>query len=117
MTEIPADQNYTVEPYLPGPKTPCDCPNCDWRGTLADLQPMGICCLTTGNIVPAGRCPQCSSLAFVEKDLVKSLAEALNTAIALRSEAKSLRSRNAEMRAEFEMRLEQLIKIGLGEKP
>lgn len=43
----------------------CECADCDWKGTADKLKPIGDCCLTPGDASPAGRCPECDTLAYV----------------------------------------------------
>lgn len=47
--------------------TPCQCQNCEWTGGFAGLAPIGDCALTPGDPSPAGRCPECDTLAYVVK--------------------------------------------------
>lgn len=45
----------------------CACGSCGWIGYAAALEPIESCSLTPGDASPAGRCPDCSSLAYVAK--------------------------------------------------
>lgn len=44
----------------------CTCSNCDWTGTADKLEPIGDAILTPGDPSPAGRCPDCDCLAYVD---------------------------------------------------
>lgn len=47
--------------------TPCECDNCDWRGTseqVEDIASIGER-LDPGGEVPVGQCPECGSLCYV----------------------------------------------------
>lgn len=46
---------------------PCDCGNCDWKGTFADLLPVDDGALTAGDPSFAGRCPECDSVAYLDR--------------------------------------------------
>lgn len=52
-------------------KEPCECGNCDWTGTLADIQidlehaPNLAERLNAGATVPAGECPECGCFAYL----------------------------------------------------
>ena len=107
MTEIPAESNYDVEPHLPDAETKCHCGACDWRGEVSAMGRITSCDLTPGEIVPAGRCPVCSNLAYVENDSADRLAAVLEAARSLKIDAKSLND---------ERRIDRIIRIGLGEK-
>ena len=46
---------------------PCECANCDWHGTVADVEAITdvqerVC---AGETVPAGQCPECGCLAHL----------------------------------------------------
>lgn len=43
-----------------------DCENCHWIGTPRGVLPGGDADLTAGDEVPAGRCPQCQMLVYVQ---------------------------------------------------
>lgn len=45
----------------------CTCSDCDWKGTADLLEDIDECCLTPGDPSPAGRCPECDSLAYVDQ--------------------------------------------------
>ncbi len=58
----------------------CVCDSCTWRGPASDLNEINDAVLTPGHESPAGRCPDCAALAYVDKpgaselaDLVRSL--------------------------------------------
>lgn len=51
----------------PADDTPCACGGCQWKGAFKKLYEIYDCSLTVGDEVPAGRCPMCESLAYVEK--------------------------------------------------
>lgn len=46
----------------------CKCDNCDWTDTADNLNAVEIASLTPGHASPAGRCPECDSLAYVADD-------------------------------------------------
>jgi len=46
--------------------TPVSCGSCEWGGTASELLEIGDAILTPGDPSPAGRCPECESLAYVE---------------------------------------------------
>lgn len=58
---------YRVEMDAPPADTPCSCDDCDWRGTFAQLNAIGECCLTPGDPSPAGRCPDCDTIVYVDR--------------------------------------------------
>lgn len=45
---------------------PCNCGSCNWRGPLSDLMPIKDAALMPGDPSPAGRCPVCDMLAYVQ---------------------------------------------------
>lgn len=49
--------------------TPCVCSSCDGPMTLEDLEAIGDCSLTPGDASPAGRCPHCDSLAYLDRPI------------------------------------------------
>jgi hypothetical protein len=53
--------------YPTDDSTPCACGNCDWKGPLEDLGIIGGCSLNPGCPSPAGRCPACDSLAYLDR--------------------------------------------------
>lgn len=59
-------EGYRVNDWYP-PKvgTPCECSDCDWNGDSSALVEIDACSLTAGDASPAGRCPECHSLAYV----------------------------------------------------
>ncbi len=46
---------------------PCACDACDWTGDAAELADIEDCALDPGDASPAGRCPECDSLAYPVK--------------------------------------------------
>ena len=48
-------------------KSPAECGDCDWEGPVGDLLEIGDCSLTPGDPSPAGRCPECETIAYVVK--------------------------------------------------
>jgi hypothetical protein len=52
----------------------CVCDNCDWKGVASDLNEITDASLTPGDASPAGRCPLCAALAYVDKPGVNDLA-------------------------------------------
>jgi len=57
---------------------PCRCEDCEWVGVFTDLAPIEDCCLTPGDPSPAGRCPECDTLAYVVQVERRELADALD---------------------------------------
>lgn len=52
----------------PPAETPCKCGGgCGWVGAFSALAEIGDCSLTPGDPSPAGRCPECESLAYVKE--------------------------------------------------
>lgn len=76
------DQAYSARISLPG-ATPCACGGCAWRGPAEDLAAIEECALDPGDPSPAGRCPECGTLAYPdrpqdrERDAAPLLREAL----------------------------------------
>lgn len=58
---------YRAEIDAPPAGTPCACEDCSWSGPFAHLLGIGDCSLTPGDPSPAGRCPECETLAYVVK--------------------------------------------------
>lgn len=57
---------YTASIDEPADDTPCACSDCGKKGlTFGDLMDIDDCELTPGDASPAGRCPNCDSLAYV----------------------------------------------------
>ena len=48
--------------------TPCSCGSCEWTGTASEVTEVEGCALTPGHPSPVGRCPECDSLAYVDRD-------------------------------------------------
>lgn len=44
----------------------CTCDGCDWTGSAEHVADIGECCLTPGDVIPVGRCPECDSLCYVK---------------------------------------------------
>jgi hypothetical protein len=48
---------------------PCHCDNCEWKGDasevggIEDIEER----LSAGGVVPAGECPKCQALAYLDK--------------------------------------------------
>lgn len=57
---------YTAAVDAPPGATPCTCGDCGWTGPFFTLAAIGDCSLTPGDPSPAGRCPACGTLAYVE---------------------------------------------------
>jgi hypothetical protein len=55
--------------------TPCNCGSCDWAGRYDLLAPISDCSLIPGDASPAGRCPECDSLAYASRPVDLALAE------------------------------------------
>jgi hypothetical protein len=43
------------------------CENCGWSGLGRDVVDFGTTYLEPGSVVPAGRCPKCQALAYVDE--------------------------------------------------
>lgn len=69
------DGSYTaVIEFAAEPSTiACSCGDCDWKGTADKLEPIGDAVLTPGDASPAGRCPECDTLAYVDKPAVDAI--------------------------------------------
>ncbi len=48
---------------------PVHCEDCDWTGTLADVDPIADIeqRISPGEIVPAGECPECGTLCYISE--------------------------------------------------
>ena len=46
---------------------PCTCGDCGWQGMANALAAIGDCSLTPGDASPAGRCPDCDALAYIDQ--------------------------------------------------
>lgn len=48
---------------------PCHCDNCDWEGDASDLEMISDIeqRIGAGGIVPAGQCPECNALAYLDQ--------------------------------------------------
>jgi len=62
------------------PETPAACGACDWRGSAGDLAPVTDAVLTPGDPAPAGRCPECDSLAYLARPVARVREHALQFA-------------------------------------
>ena len=51
---------------------PVVCSACNWRGLACDLLPPDGAILTPGDPSPAGRCPVCESLAYLDTPLARA---------------------------------------------
>lgn len=56
-----------IEIEKAGDALPCDCGSCEWRGPAADLARPDGAILTPGDPSPAGRCPDCGALAYLNR--------------------------------------------------
>lgn len=65
----------------------CACDNCNWKGTADELNRIGDAVLTPGHASPAGRCPECDSLAYVDAVELPEVVAALKNMIGLAEEA------------------------------
>lgn len=81
-----ADAGYNVVgmffPAKPE-RLPCACDNCGWKGWGVNLKVIEDCELTPGDPSPAGRCPKCDSLAYLDRplDRAREHADALVKAL------------------------------------
>lgn len=46
---------------------PVACSDCGWQGKTEDLDPIGECAISAGDASPAGRCPECDSVAYLDR--------------------------------------------------
>jgi hypothetical protein len=84
MRKIKHTSYYRAALDMPPDPTPCHCDDCDWRGAFADLNVIDDCMLTPGDPSPAGRCPQCDTLAYIDQhDLEALMKETLAVASSL----------------------------------
>lgn len=65
----------------------CSCEDCDWKGPASDLNQIGDAVLTPGDASPAGRCPECDTLAYVDQISRDEVVKALKNMIGLAEEA------------------------------
>lgn len=68
-----AGVEFTTEPHT----IACSCSDCEWTGTADQLAEIGDAVLTPGDPSPAGRCPDCAALAYVDDDRESRLLDAL----------------------------------------
>jgi hypothetical protein len=82
-------------------KTPVHCDNCDWRGDIDDTLNAGDIeerC-TPGGEVPAGECPDCGTLAYLDNNPWTATTDAeLKTARLVNEEHRRI---NGELRREI----------------
>ena len=64
--------------YVSGP---CECESCRWTGDTSALVRIEGTELTPGDLVPAGRCPECDELAY-PRTLPTYAETAIKTALA-----------------------------------
>lgn len=69
---MPSDTwDYKVRIDMPGDpatlKSHCGC--CGWQGTAGTLADIKGTCLKPGDPVPAGRCPACGALAYLDQKI------------------------------------------------
>lgn len=67
---------YKVEGLTVQEDAPCQCSGCDWSGVAQAVSPIGDCHLTAGDASPAGRCPECDSLVYLQRPIDKAQAQA-----------------------------------------
>ena len=74
---------YTAEIDL-GDDVPCTCGSCAWSGPAEALAAIKDCALDPGDASPAGRCPECDSLAYPDRpqDHLRDAVPALRDALA-----------------------------------
>jgi hypothetical protein len=73
MTSYNAVINYAGHPE----SIACACSSCDWKGMAVDVMKVKVAYLTPGDESPAGRCPECEALVYVEKPDYKALLQAI----------------------------------------
>ena len=70
MPKSPSVEGSTYEATIAfcDPKKPlkCRCDGCSWTGLTTALKEIGDCYLTPGDPSPAGRCPKCESVAYID---------------------------------------------------
>lgn len=59
-------ERITIEQDQHDDGTPCACSDCDWTGPIEALDAPSGAVLTPGDASPAGRCPDCGSLAYLD---------------------------------------------------
>jgi len=76
---------YTVDIDEPEDATVCECGSCNWQGRFSELTEIESCSLTPGDPSPAGRCPECDTIAYVvtEQTRLEGAAAELNAALRL----------------------------------
>lgn len=60
------DGEVEIRSYQIPAGAPVACDNCDWTGSTDDVVISISLALFAGEIVPAGACPHCGALAFLE---------------------------------------------------
>ncbi|MPQ56257.1 hypothetical protein [Duganella sp. FT27W] len=77
MTRILVLKSYTATvDHLRDPRlVKCICENCETTMTADKLAPIESAILTPGHASPAGRCPECDQLAYVDQPDLQSLVE------------------------------------------
>jgi len=63
---VSRDDLITIEEAEPDAPVSCGC--CEWRGAAAQLDEPDGAILTPGDPSPAGRCPECGSLVYLEEE-------------------------------------------------
>jgi hypothetical protein len=72
---------------------PCSCSDCDWQGPASATRNVEDCVLTPGDPSPVGRCPECDTLAYVDKpqpDVCKTVKITIAGALAAGTTADGL---------------------------
>jgi hypothetical protein len=65
MSSEPYDYRVQID-FMSDPETTAvKCGDCGWEGMASQLDGIVSCSLTPGHPSPAGRCPECESLAYV----------------------------------------------------
>lgn len=75
-------RSITIEDVAPD--APCFCGGCGWTGRADALVPCEDAILTPGDASPAGRCPDCEALAYLDRPEDRARDEALNAVKVLR---------------------------------
>lgn len=85
MTDMTEQTYQAVTDFWrkPPSETPCTCSNCEWSGMGDDLDEIEDCSLTPGDPSPAGRCPDCCSLAYVDTPETRARDAAPDLLVAL----------------------------------
>lgn len=70
-------ESYIVDSFYVEDDQPAVCSDCGWAGLSQELNEIGNVCLDAGDPSPAGRCPDCDCIAYLDRavDRQRSHAE------------------------------------------